>query len=91
MKVDRLVLKAMTRAHANALGTARSTFLPVACYLCRSLTALTVSVILESAVLGASRKVLVAFLDFPQLTLAPRVRTITHLPSRFLRRSIKTN
>src|SRR5436190_18749969 len=27
----------------------------------------------------------------PQLTLAPKVRTITHLPARFLRRSVKTN
>jgi hypothetical protein len=30
-------------------------------------------------------------LPIPQLTLAPRVRTITHLSPRFLRRSIKTN
>ena len=30
-------------------------------------------------------------LPIPQLTLTPKVRTITHLPSRFLRRSIKTN
>ena len=28
---------------------------------------------------------------FPHITLAPKVRTITHLPLRFLRRSIKTN
>ena len=28
---------------------------------------------------------------FPHITLAPKVRTITHLSPRFLRRSIKTN
>ena len=32
-----------------------------------------------------------AAFPIPQLTLAPKVRTITHLPSRFLRRSINTN
>jgi len=29
--------------------------------------------------------------QFPHTTLEPRVRTITHLSPRFLRRSIKTN
>jgi hypothetical protein len=39
----------------------------------------------------SSWKSLLTALPIPQLTLAPKVRTITHLSPRFLRRSIKTN
>ena len=45
---------------------------------------------IPEAATGSWKAVLTAP-PFPHITLAPKVRTITHLPSRFLRRSIKTN